>query len=223
MTKRLFAVIAILMLSLAGNPVRYAFRSAGIARGEHPWALIVDDIAKDSGSHLYQWVMQVPEGTRIANIPLADDAVPGVVLTKATAQSWQYEKAENLPANTPCLLLFLLRPTESTGGPSKMANQVSDARLPIRIEQIASPKQTGSKSVKNRLIVEARAVDPEFRILMVPWRSGEPMPHVSWNEEKKTASLSLEGQTDEITFAKGEDQRSRFTIFRGGHELLKSR
>lgn len=211
------------IMKIAGNPVRHAFRSAGIVRGEHPWALIVDDIARDTGSHLYQWVMQVPEGTRIANIPLADDAVPGVVLTKAPAEPWQYDKAENLPPKTPCLLLFLLRSPESHGGPSKMANQVNDASLPIRIEQIASPKQIGSKSVKNRLIVEARAVDPEFRILMVPWRSGEPMPHVRWDEGKKTAFVSWKGQSDEIAFAKGEDQRSRFTISRDGRELLKSR
>lgn len=210
------------IMRIAGNPVRYAFRSAGITRGEHPWALIVDDIAKDDGSHLYQWLMQVPEGTRIANIPLADDAVPGVVLTKAPAEPWQYDKAENLPPNTPCLLLFLLRPAESPGGPSHLANQVADARLPIRLEQIASPKQIGSKSVKNRLIVEARAVDPAFRILLFPWRSGEPMPQVRWNEPKKAASIAWKGQTDEIIFSKGEDHRTRFTITRGGLEILKS-
>jgi len=211
------------IMKIAGTPVRHAFRSAGIVRGKHPWALIVDDIAKDNAVHLYQWLMQVPAGTRIANIPLADDAVPGVVLTKAPAEPWQYDKAESLPPNTPCLLLFLLRQSESQGGPSKMANQVNDARLPIRLEQIASPKQIGSKSVKNRLIVEARAVDPEFRILMVPWRSGEPMPHVRWDEQKKTAEISWKGQSDQITFAKGADQRSRFTISRDGRELLKSR
>ncbi len=42
------------------NPVQKAFRSLYMIRGEQPYVLILDDIRKDDGKHLYEWVMQVP-------------------------------------------------------------------------------------------------------------------------------------------------------------------
>ena len=47
------------------NPVQYAYRTAGLVRGKHPYVLIVDDLRKDDGKHLYQWLMQVPDDVEI--------------------------------------------------------------------------------------------------------------------------------------------------------------
>jgi hypothetical protein len=42
------------------NPVKYAYRTCGLVRGKHPYALIVDDVRKDDAEHDYTWLMQVP-------------------------------------------------------------------------------------------------------------------------------------------------------------------
>ncbi len=51
----------------ANNPVRYAFREAGLVRGAHPYALITDDIKKDDATHTYKWLMQLEEDPYIAH------------------------------------------------------------------------------------------------------------------------------------------------------------
>lgn len=50
----------------ANNPVEKAFRTAGIVRGERPYALIVNDIRKDDTARVYDWQMQLPEGITTA-------------------------------------------------------------------------------------------------------------------------------------------------------------
>jgi hypothetical protein len=41
--------------------VKYAYRTAGLVRGKHPYVLVVDDIRKDDQTHEYEWLMQVPD------------------------------------------------------------------------------------------------------------------------------------------------------------------
>ncbi len=43
------------------NPVQYAFRSAGLVRGAHPYAIVVDDIRKDFATPDYKWLMQLQD------------------------------------------------------------------------------------------------------------------------------------------------------------------
>ena len=38
-------------------PVQRAFRTAGLVRGPHSYALVVDDIQKDAGTHRYDWIL----------------------------------------------------------------------------------------------------------------------------------------------------------------------
>jgi len=65
------------------NPVKYAYRTCGLVRGEHPYAIIVDDIRKDDAAHEYTWLMQIPDDLKIvsnemkksvADVVLADDS-----------------------------------------------------------------------------------------------------------------------------------------------------
>ncbi len=39
------------------NSMAYAFRSAGLIRGAHPYAIVIDDICKDENTHVYTWQM----------------------------------------------------------------------------------------------------------------------------------------------------------------------
>ena len=57
------------------NPVRKAFRTALLARGPHPYALVVDDVRKDDAPHTYGWYMQLAPG-----LTLESSAGPDVVL-----------------------------------------------------------------------------------------------------------------------------------------------
>jgi hypothetical protein len=48
--------------SLTYNPVEKAFRTAVLVKGNHPYALIADNIKKDTANHTYTWQMMTPIG-----------------------------------------------------------------------------------------------------------------------------------------------------------------
>jgi hypothetical protein len=61
------------------NPVQKAFRSGMLVRGAHPYVVIVDDVRKDDGEHVYDWYMQVAgdlshEVTADNDVILKDDS-----------------------------------------------------------------------------------------------------------------------------------------------------
>jgi hypothetical protein len=210
------------IMRVAGNAVEVAYRSAGLVRGLRPYALIVDDRRKDTGEHLYEWLMQVPDGVRIANLAVAADSVPAVLLTQApAAPGWHREATEKLPPGTPLLLVALL---EDPVGPSAhRGNQLDFVTFPLSLRQLASPARTGSKSVSLRLVIEQRARTARFRVLLIPTRAGEPTPKVTWRAAEQTAEVTIGNQRDTLVFTTGADDRSRFTIRRAGAVLLELR
>ena len=50
------------------NPVEFAYRTAGLVRGEHPYGLVADSIRKDDHEHTYIWQMHVPSGMNLVNL-----------------------------------------------------------------------------------------------------------------------------------------------------------
>lgn len=63
------------------NPVKYVFRTAGLVRGKHPYALIVDDARKGDAAAEYVWQMQVPDDVKAAE---GESATPGdLILAEA--------------------------------------------------------------------------------------------------------------------------------------------
>ena len=204
------------VMRIEGNPVQYAFRSAGIVRGKHPYALMVDDINKDGQEHRYDWLMQVPDNVRLSGISMPPDSVPSMVLHKIpAADTWRMREPEILPKGTPALLVCLLDAQSETK--QKRANVVSENTLPYRLEQLsAAATQPGQTLTKNRLIITRLAADPCFKIVMIPFRSGDKLPAISWDKEAGKAQIQWADQGDEITFQKGPDHRSRFKIDRRG-------
>jgi hypothetical protein len=59
--------------SLRDDPVQRAFRTAGLVRGPHPYALIVDDIQQDTEPHLYKWLMQTADDLELNSINVTEN------------------------------------------------------------------------------------------------------------------------------------------------------
>lgn len=55
-------------MRLQHYPVKYAYRTAGLVKGKHTYALIVDDIKKDDSEHLYEWIMPMPMDIELVSI-----------------------------------------------------------------------------------------------------------------------------------------------------------
>lgn len=105
------------------NPVAYAYRSAGLVRGGHPYAIVIDDIRKDDSTHLYEW--QMPGGFRTATLPGLDPKT--LVLTAA--------QGDRIPDGTPMLLVQEVGPSacrlENVRGRTLVATETVECRFRI--------------------------------------------------------------------------------------------
>jgi len=197
-------------MRIEGNPVQYAFRSAGIVNGKHPYALVVDDLSKDGKEHLYDWLMQVPAGTRMLPASISTSNAPLSVILSRSAGPGEWDRMsppEKLPKDAPGLMVCFLG-LEIGEASHASYNEVGSENAPIRVEQLAGSTTAGSSPLKTRLVASQKATDLRFRILLIPIRGGESLPKVSYYSKSATATVEWSGQKDELRFTIGKDQRT---------------
>jgi len=176
------------------NPVQYAFRSAGLVRGPHPYALVVDDIRKDASPHTYKWLMQLEEDLYVA-AQSRHDGMRDVVLA---------EKKGNRR-----LLLRFFEGTEGSG--EAVAEHVgADYKL---------AGQAAQHPILYRLTVPTMAVTYASKVLLYPFHAGEPLPDSTWNPVANKATFGGDDSADEIDFSRGSDGRTHAAILRAGRQV----
>jgi len=203
-------------MRIAGNPVRYAFRSAGIVNGKHPYALVTDDISKDGKEHLYDWLMQLPSGTRMLPVPSRSGLIPvSIILTRgARAAEWDRMEPPGTLAKGAAGLMLCFLGLQKGEALTNRANLVGDQNDPVRLEQLAGSMVAGGSPMKTRIIASQKGEDPHFRILMIPVRGGEALPEVTYDPKSEAASVSWSGQKDSLRFTVGKDQRTAISFRR---------
>ncbi|UCD49760.1 MAG: hypothetical protein JSW27_19785 [Phycisphaerales bacterium] len=166
------------------NPVRYAFRSAALVRGAHPYVVLVDDIRKDDESHLYEWQM-------IGGFQAV--ALPGL-------------GAEDLVLST--------RPGAgaAAGNPMLLIREVGPSVCKLQ-----------SSLEGQRTVISTEAVDPRFRIVMIPFRWGQALPQTVVDTASGAAELRWSDQADQLLFEIGSDERTRLRVLRDEEEILRSK
>jgi len=203
-------------MRIAGNPVEYAFRSAGVVNGKHPYALVIDDLSKDGKAHLYDWLMQLPVGTRMLPAKGSTSGSPlSVILSRSAGpEKWdRMSPPEKLPKESPGLMVCFLG-LENGEASHASFNEVGSENAPIRLEQLAGSMTPGSSPLKTRLVASYKGIDPHFRILLIPVRGGEALPQVTYDLKFTTATVEWSGQKDALYFTVGKDQRTIISLQR---------
>ena len=215
------------------NPVAKAFRTMLMARGEHPYALLVDDIRKDGGDspaeHLYEWLMQTGENTDVVWAKDGD-----LILCDATVP--RDEHGQPKPKKGDRLLLVRVLnanvPAKPGDYPTKPSFRLETfERKDTVVPEEKTPKGalSGSRSygLDRRLVIASRSASPDFRILLYPLRQGDPMPVTEWDASREAVTLKVGGAegaggvTDRITLAASADGRTRVSVSRNGGPDLK--
>jgi hypothetical protein len=179
-------------------PVRRAFRTAGVVRGERPFAVVVDDIQKDDAPHQYDWVLMLELDVQVASITRADassGAAFDIVLTGDEStpipepkKPLPGERGERpIPAGQPMLLVRVLNRSE----PEPVAG-----RADARVESVSNEK---NQTVR-RLVIPARAVSPDFKVLLYPFRQGEPLPTTAWSADRSEVKVTAGGAAWAVKF-----------------------
>lgn len=206
----------------SANPVDFAFRTVALVRGLRPYALVLDDVDKgDAREHAYEWVMQVPNSVRLADIELPAGNPASAVLVKAPGgDQWRMTEVQESPAGAPALLVALLD-VPVTAGP-QLWNFYKATEQPIRLDvRTYTANKTNQILTRTRLYVSRRDTVLRSRVALIPFKIGEPLPRIAWDAAKSTASLVWSDQKDELVFSMPDaGNRTRVSVVRGGEEIL---
>jgi len=182
------------------NPVRYAYRTAGIVRGAHPYALVVDDLEKDGKAHVYDWIMQLPE-----DVVLAAQRRQGGVLDITLAEQKGPRR-------------LLLRFFQAGSGEQPQSATVEHFSTAYKLMSL--PTQAGTMF---RLNVPWRGVDYRGRVLLYAYREGDELPVSQWDAAVGRATVEWAGQRDVLVFTGQADGRAELSVERNGSVIATSR
>jgi hypothetical protein len=206
----------------SANPVKSAFRTAGLIRGKHPYALVLDDTDKGDGKeHLYDWVMQVPSSVSLAEVALPKGNTAAAVLVKTPgSDDWRSTKLQPAPAGTPALLVALLDVPLVTEG--QLWNIFHYTEQPIRLETRAySGSNPGEVVARTKLFVSRRTDVLHSRIALIPFRTGERIPTIQWDPAKNRATIQWSDQQDALDFSTN-NTLTQVVVSRDGKHVLAS-
>ena len=197
------------------NPVRKSFRSLAMVRGKHPFVVIADDIRKDDAERLYEWRMILPMEVEAHSIKGSDILLGPVGPKHATkgGQVASYKdvgKPEAEPGD-PMLLVRVLgmeRPAMSEVTPVPTVETIEFLKYDD-VHQFTGR----SLGMGRRLVLPSRSKEPRYRVLLYPYRSGEPLPETKW-ETPDILSVSNKSVSSRIRFKALQDGSTRLDILR---------
>ena len=211
-------------------PVQYAWRSAGVVRGTHPYALVVDDIRKDDTPHDYTWYLPTEYDVQIVkretnatggldllltgNDPEQKNA-PGSGKNPKSPLPSLRDNTNPVSAGQPMLLIRFL---QIENDPKVVPATEAKEPTILEDEPPAKPKGHYLQRVR-RLAVPAHAVEPNFKVLIYPHRQGDPLPTTSW-QGTNAVTVFWPGQKDTVTFNKQSGGKSDIKVSRDGTNLI---
>ncbi len=193
-------------------PVQKAFRTVTLAKGKHPYVLVVDDIRKDDAEHLYEWRMNMPPDVSAVSIK-GPDILLGDLTTKRepVALNFAFQGATGLvPAKGDRLLLLR---TVDIATPDLPTLQPIPMVAAMEYKKTDDSHQFSGRSLGmgTQVVIGSRSVEPGFVMLLYPHRQGGELPATTWNEDKTRLTIAWKDQTDTYAVAVTPEGRRTFT------------
>jgi hypothetical protein len=197
------------------NPMQYVFRTTGLVRGEHAYGFVLDDAKKDENRRLYQWIGVLNGGVWKADAPgLAPNQVV-LAFRRGDPKSDQARESQPItPENSEPLLLVCAVGLSSSGDPG----------LPLlQVERVAAGANQGnSPKYLNRLAINVREAQVRYRVLMIPFRAGDPIPQLSALPNGDGAKVRIGNQVDTLQFLTQDTGRTLVVVSRNKKIMLQS-
>ncbi len=179
-----------------------AFRTAGLVRGGHPYSLIVDDVELDEVAREFVWGMTLPPDVVMVSSKLTSGREGACEADIILAESDSPDLANSAPSEQRRYLLV------------RVLSAAHLEEVPTILESVSVPNPPQRDVVLNRLHITGRALDPSLRILLVPFREGDPLPDTIWNADRTECRIQWPKQSDLIKFETGEAGRTIVQVSR---------
>lgn len=172
----------------------YAFRTAGLVRGENPYALIVDDYRKDpvgadGALHAYDWhfILQ-------PDLSIESQDASRIILKESDGPRRLLIQALEIEGGTP--LLGYMEDYPGYGWSTRTFERVHGKRL----------------------IIPSFSVEPQFKFLLYPYREGDELPTIE--SDGRRARLTWADRADTIHFEQKDNGLTALRIERDGEAIL---
>ncbi len=186
-------------------PMEYAFRTAGLVREEHPFAMIIDDIRQDGVPHDFAWRF-------FANATLGSHRLNPLPKAQGVADLILFDVGPKLVGNKPDGSKFgaydyTLREQPDHG----------EKVLLLRFLETPSGKidQVSFHPAKHPWIdISSRSVEGGYKTILLPMRYGvDPLPETRWSDPHDRLTIAFAGRKPRtVYFEKGADQRTRVAV-----------
>jgi hypothetical protein len=193
------------------NPMQQAYRTVHLAKGSHPYVLIVDDAKKDSLVHHYAFNLSVPMDAELVEV---------------TTPEVQFQQTDPSAVRMSDLILAS-RSTSRDSLTGKLVLKKGDPLCLIRVlwrnTNYGFPVPTLQKLQGYHIVsIPALSVSPEFRILVYPYKYGDALPVTTWNKQRTQLDVVFGSQRDSYYFGSTEGGRTALTMMRNGKAVLSS-
>ena len=193
------------------NPMEQWYRTVQFTRGQNPYVLVIDDAKKDEQTHNFNWNISVPLDVDLVEALTpeiqfqstdpsenrTDDLILGKNTMMRDAKTGKYKPQKGDPL---CLIRVLWRNT--------------DYGFPVpRFERYQA---------YNQVVVPAQSISPEFRVMVYPYKFGEPIPVTKWNDDRTELTVKIKDKTDVYHFGKTDGGRTVLTFERDAKKVLAS-
>lgn len=192
------------------NEVLKAYRTIQVAKGKYPYLLVVDDVQKDNKPHQYDWNISVP-----INSTLVEAKTPEIV--------FQNTDPSNERIND---LIIASRPIkrDSLG---KAILQKGEPLCLVRVLWRNTNYGFGVPSLQHfegytLINIPANSVSPDFKVLVYPYKYGEPLPTTEWNNERTQLTIAFKEQKDMYQFAEGDGGRTALYMNRSNETIANN-
>ena len=193
------------------NVMEQAYRTVQVAKGNYPYVIVLDDAKKDNNVHQFDWNISVP-----VDAELVDVVTPEVVFQNTEPSPVRVDDiilSKGTPPRDPKTGKFIL----------KKGDPLCLIRVLWRNTEYGFPVPKLEKFQGYSLVtVPARTVSPEFRILIYPYRFGDPLPQTSWNKNRTQLTVQFKDQKDVYDLAQTEGGRTVLSMKRNQNEVLSS-
>ncbi|WOO40597.1 hypothetical protein [Rubellicoccus peritrichatus] len=195
------------------NSVQKAFRTAGLVRGKHPYALIIDDIRKDNNQHTYDWNMMVDYDVRMISCK-TDEVILG---TTNNIQDSSFGIKKPTPSKgDPLLFIKILERSI----PENIFNNPQIRLETIELKDARDWPNGRSFGITKRFVIPSFSVEPKFKTLLFPHYHGDELPKTVWNEDQTVLTIEWKNQKDVLTFTENNAGRTHLKIERDGEIIM---
>lgn len=198
-------------------PVQKAFRSVALVRGKHPFVLIADDMKVDEAVHVYSWQMMLPPEMEVYSIggESGQDIVLGLPSGEVDEEyipeaPWR-NRGRPLPKPGQSLLYVKVLEARHDGLPVLRQNPRVET---IEVRKHSDEHQFAGRSMGlgKRLVIPSTSVEPDFKVALIPFRSGETLPKFFFDTSSGKAALTWPDHVTRLEFKKGSNGRTNLSF-----------